>query len=70
MAGSPKVVICGAGIAGIAAAHALAVEHGLTDVTIVEQGNPLSSPRTNRPKPIALVALPDGPDRLMNRRSI
>jgi glycine/D-amino acid oxidase-like deaminating enzyme len=42
MAGSPKVVICGAGIAGIAAAYALAVEHGLADVTIVEQGNPLS----------------------------
>jgi glycine/D-amino acid oxidase-like deaminating enzyme len=39
---SPKIVICGAGIAGIAAAYSLAVEHGLDDVTIVEQGNPLS----------------------------
>src|SRR3954464_14774286 len=43
MANSPaKVVICGAGIAGIAAAYSLAVEHGLDDVVIVEQGNPLS----------------------------
>src|SRR6476660_10035927 len=39
---SPKVVICGAGIAGIAAAYSLAVEHGLDDVVLVEQGNPLS----------------------------
>ena len=39
--GSRKVVICGAGIAGVAAAHALA-EHGVGDVTIVEPGNPLS----------------------------
>ncbi len=38
---SRKIVICGAGIAGIAAAHALA-EHGPEDVTIVEPGNPLS----------------------------
>src|SRR5256885_7303338 len=38
---SPKVVICGAGIAGIAAAHYLA-GHGVDDVTIVEPGNPLS----------------------------
>src|SRR6185295_13174912 len=43
MTNSPaKIVICGAGIAGIAAAYALAVEHGLGDVVIVEQGNPLS----------------------------
>jgi glycine/D-amino acid oxidase-like deaminating enzyme len=39
--GSPKVVICGAGIAGVAAAHYLA-GHGVGDVTIVEPGNPLS----------------------------
>lgn len=38
---SQKVVICGAGIAGVAAAHAL-TEHGVSDVTIVEPGNPLS----------------------------
>ena len=37
-----KIVICGAGIAGIAAAYQLAVVHGLDDVTIVEPGNPLS----------------------------
>jgi len=43
MAGSsPKIVICGAGIAGVAAAYSLAVEHGLDDVVIVEPGNPLS----------------------------
>ena len=39
---SAKIVICGAGIAGIAAAYYLAVEHGLENVMIVEQGNPLS----------------------------
>jgi glycine/D-amino acid oxidase-like deaminating enzyme len=39
MAGS--IVICGAGIAGIAAAYAL-TEHGVTNVVLVEQGNPLS----------------------------
>jgi glycine/D-amino acid oxidase-like deaminating enzyme len=38
----PKVVICGAGIAGIAAAYSLAVEHRVSDATIVEPGNPLS----------------------------
>src|ERR1044072_3237416 len=43
MAGSlPKIVMCGAGIAGVAAAYSLAVEHGLDDVVIVEPGNPLS----------------------------
>jgi len=42
MANSRKVVICGAGIAGIAAAYHLAVGHGLDNVTIVEPGNPLS----------------------------
>jgi len=42
MASSTKIVICGAGIAGVAAAYALAVEHGADDVTIVEPGNPLS----------------------------
>ena len=41
MAG-PKVVICGAGIAGVAAAYFLAVEHGVADVALVEPGNPLS----------------------------
>ena len=39
---APKVVICGAGIAGIAAAYQLAVVHGVANVTIVEPGNPLS----------------------------
>jgi len=39
---SANIVICGAGIAGIAAAYHLAVVHGLDDVIIVEQGNPLS----------------------------
>jgi glycine/D-amino acid oxidase-like deaminating enzyme len=39
---SSRVVICGAGIAGVAAAYHLAVEHGHPDVTIVEMGHPLS----------------------------
>lgn len=39
---SPKVVICGAGIAGIAAAYYLAVECGLDHVTLVDEGHPLS----------------------------
>src|ERR1043165_10215653 len=42
MNASPKIVICGAGIAGIAAAYQLAVVHGAKDVTLVEAGNPLS----------------------------
>src|SRR3982751_2459633 len=39
---SAKVVVCGAGIAGIAAACSLAVEHGVDNVVLVEPGNPLS----------------------------
>ncbi len=39
---SSKVVICGAGIAGVAAAYSLAVEHGLDNVVLVDEGNPLS----------------------------
>src|SRR5262245_2380945 len=39
---SPKIVICGAGIAGISAAYFLTVEHGLDNVVVVEQGHPLS----------------------------
>jgi len=41
-AASSRIVICGAGIAGIAAAYHLAVEHGHANVTIVEAGHPLS----------------------------
>jgi glycine/D-amino acid oxidase-like deaminating enzyme len=37
-----EVVICGAGIAGVAAAYFLATQHGLTDITLVERGDPLS----------------------------
>ncbi|MCX7803491.1 MAG: FAD-binding oxidoreductase, partial [Meiothermus ruber] len=37
-----EVVICGAGIAGVAAAYHLAVKRGLKEVVIVEQGDPLS----------------------------
>lgn len=37
-----KVVICGAGIAGVAAAYYLTVEHGLDNVVLVDEGNPLS----------------------------
>lgn len=36
------VLICGAGIAGVAVAHALAVEHGVRRVVLVDEGAPLS----------------------------
>ncbi|MDB5513210.1 MAG: dependent oxidoreductase [Enterovirga sp.] len=39
---SAKIVICGAGIAGIAAAYHLMGEHGFRDVVIVDEGAPLS----------------------------
>src|SRR3954470_17728693 len=39
---SARVVICGAGIAGVAAAYQLAVEYGLEGVVMVDEGNPLS----------------------------
>jgi glycine/D-amino acid oxidase-like deaminating enzyme len=43
MSESPaEVVICGAGIAGVAAAYHLAVKQGLRDVLLVDQGAPLS----------------------------
>jgi glycine/D-amino acid oxidase-like deaminating enzyme len=41
-ANSSRIVICGAGIAGIAAAYHLAVGHGRDNVVTVEQGHPLS----------------------------
>ena len=37
-----KIVICGAGIAGVAAAYYLAVEYGCADVVLIEEANPLS----------------------------
>ncbi len=37
-----EVVICGAGIAGVATAYHLAVKQGLRDVLLVDQGAPLS----------------------------
>jgi len=40
--GSPKIVIVGAGIAGVAAAYFLTVEHGCSDVVLLEADNPLS----------------------------
>jgi glycine/D-amino acid oxidase-like deaminating enzyme len=39
---SERIVICGAGIAGVAAAYYLAVEHGRRNVVLVEEGHPLS----------------------------
>jgi glycine/D-amino acid oxidase-like deaminating enzyme len=39
---SAKIVICGAGIAGIAAAYQLATVHNAENVTLIEPGNPLS----------------------------
>jgi len=37
-----KIVICGAGIAGVAAAYHLVIKHGVEDVTLIDRGNPLS----------------------------
>lgn len=42
MARRHEAVVVGAGIAGAAAAYFLSVEHGLRDVCIVEQGDPLA----------------------------
>src|SRR4029453_11320383 len=40
-ASTAEVVICGAGIAGIAAAYHLAVRRGMANVVIVDEGPPL-----------------------------
>jgi glycine/D-amino acid oxidase-like deaminating enzyme len=37
-----EIVICGAGILGISAAYFLAVEHGITDITLVDSRPPLT----------------------------
>ena len=37
-----KIVICGAGIAGVAAAYHLVIKHGVEDVTLIDKGHPLS----------------------------
>ncbi|MBV8791046.1 MAG: FAD-binding oxidoreductase [Pseudolabrys sp.] len=42
MTSRPKVVICGAGIAGVAAAYSLMTTFGVEDITVVDQGHPLS----------------------------
>ena len=42
MSETADVVICGAGIAGVAAAHALAVGHGIRNVVLVDERAPLS----------------------------
>jgi glycine/D-amino acid oxidase-like deaminating enzyme len=42
MATTADVVICGAGIAGISAAHQLAVRHGVRDVVMIDDQPPLS----------------------------
>lgn len=39
---SSEIVICGAGIAGVAAAYELSVVHGLRDILLVDEGRPLS----------------------------
>ncbi len=39
---SYDVVICGAGIVGIATAHALAIEHGVRNVVLIDERAPLS----------------------------
>src|SRR5215813_1628189 len=42
MGESAAVVICGAGIAGVAAAYHLAVRRGIRDVVLVDERSPLS----------------------------
>src|SRR6185503_1828692 len=42
MSARRKVVICGAGFAGVAAAHALVTAYGADDVTIIDRDRPLS----------------------------
>jgi sarcosine oxidase, subunit beta len=42
MSRTAEIVICGAGIAGIAAAYHLAVRHGMSDVVLVDERPPLS----------------------------
>ena len=37
-----KIVICGAGIAGVAAAHALTTAFAAEDVTLIDRDSPLS----------------------------
>ena len=39
---SAEIVICGAGIAGIAAAYHLAVKHGVRDVMLIDERAPMS----------------------------
>src|SRR5215211_7020450 len=39
---SERIVICGAGIAGVSAAYFLTVEHGCPNVTLVDECHPLS----------------------------
>ncbi|MGD2157084.1 MAG: FAD-dependent oxidoreductase, partial [Anaerolineales bacterium] len=42
MTKTTDVLICGAGIAGIAAAYHLSVEHGINDIMLVDERAPLS----------------------------
>ncbi|MFP3853408.1 MAG: FAD-dependent oxidoreductase, partial [Anaerolineales bacterium] len=37
-----SIVICGAGIAGISTAYHLAVEHGISEILLVDERPPLS----------------------------
>ena len=39
---SAEIVICGAGMAGIATAYQLAVKHGIRNITLADEGPPLS----------------------------
>src|SRR5512136_2226758 len=47
MTRTAEVVICGAGIAGIAAAYHLAVQQGVKDVVLVDERPPLSLTSAN-----------------------
>lgn len=69
MAAGERIVVCGAGIAGVATAHELATRHACRDVTLVDAGAPLSL--TSDKSTEAYRNFWPGPDgamvRLMNR---
>lgn len=66
------VLICGAGIAGVAAAYELAVVHGVRDVLLVERGDPLAltsdksteAYRTWWPDPVMVALMARSIDRI------
>ena len=64
-----QVVVVGAGIAGIAAAHQLAVVHGLSDVVIVDRSPPMTE-ASAKSMECYRTWVPDDVLRLVLRRSV